>query len=106
MQMTFLGVEKSSTDPVSSLEINNTEERGMKRFNVRTLQVNLRCLTPANLVTLQMKCMGTTHTPKDTEPPRNETEQHSGVLKPADSQKFFKHPKPNTYIFLGYFKYS
>lgn len=34
MQMTFLGVEKSSTDPVSSLEINNTEERGMKRFNV------------------------------------------------------------------------
>lgn len=43
MQMTFLGVEKSSTDPVSSLEINNTEERGMKRFNVRTLQVNLRC---------------------------------------------------------------
>lgn len=80
MQMVFLGVEKLNTNLVSSLEINNREERGMKRFKVRTLQVDLRCLTPANLVTLQKKCMGTTHTPKDTEPPRNETCRFPKVL--------------------------
>lgn len=87
MQMVFLGVEKLNTNLVSSLEINNREERGMKRFKVRTLQVDLRCLTPANLVTLQ-KSVWEQHTPQRM--------QNLPEMKPADFQKFFKHPKRNT----------